>query len=175
VSEEVVDRLVWATCEIQLQSPQPLEGSHIATKAGRECVGRHQRKSVQLGLWGQQAGDIIREGRERRQGERCKFCTPRDVGKYVAYVREARGYLESEVLQLRVEKEVEMVKPALCLDAPDESGEVGKNVGARAVFLNDREDRGRDTLGALVIGKAPDALTILKDLVPVFRGWCFSL
>ena len=90
-------------------------------------------------------------------------------------MREARGYLKREVLQLRVEKKVEMVKPALCLDAPDESGEVGKNVGARTVFLNDREDRGRDTLGAFVIGKAPDALTVLKDLVPVFWGWCFGL
>jgi hypothetical protein len=78
-------------------------------------------------------------------------------------------------LQLRVEEKVEMVKPAGRVGAPDESGEVGKNVGARTVFLDDREDRGRDTLGTFVIGKAPDALTILKDLVPVFRGRCFSL
>jgi hypothetical protein len=90
-------------------------------------------------------------------------------------VREARGYLEREVLQLRVEEEVEMVKPARRIGTPDECGEVGKNVGARAVFLNDGEDRGRDTLGTFIVGKAPDALTILKDLVPVFRGWCFSL
>jgi hypothetical protein len=90
-------------------------------------------------------------------------------------VREARRYLEREVLQLRVEKEVEMVEPAERLDAPDESGEVGKNVGARTVFLNDQEDRGRDTLGTFVIGKALDALTVLKNLVPVFRGRCFSL
>jgi len=55
-------------------------------------------------------------------------------------VREARGYLEREVLQLRVEEEMEMVKPAGRVGAPDESGEVGKNVGTRTVFLDDRED-----------------------------------
>ena len=68
-----------------------------------------------------------------------------------------------------------MVKPAGRFNAPDECGEVGKNVGARTVFIDDGEDRGRDTLGTFVIGKAPDALTILKDLVPVFGGRCFSL
>ena len=111
----------------------------------------------------------------RRQRERREFCAPRDVGEYVADVQDARGYLEREILQLRVEKEVEMVKPAGGLDAPDKIGEVGKNVGARTVFLDDGEDRGRDTLGAFVIGDAANALTILKDLVPVFRRWCFSL
>jgi len=68
-----------------------------------------------------------------------------------------------------------MVKPAGRLNAPDECCEVGKNIGARTVFIDDGEDRGRDTLGAFVIGKAPDALTILKDPVPVFRGRRFSL
>jgi hypothetical protein len=90
-------------------------------------------------------------------------------------VWDARGHLEREVLQLRVEEEVEMVEPAGRLNAPDECGEVGKNVGARTVFIDDGEDRGRDTLGTFVIGKAPDTLTILKDLVPVFWGWCFRL
>ncbi len=70
---------------------------------------------------------------------------------------------------------MEVVKPAGRLDAPDECGEVGENVGARTVFIDDWEDRGRDTLGTFVVGKAPDALTILKDLVPVFRGRRFSL
>jgi hypothetical protein len=90
-------------------------------------------------------------------------------------VWDARGHLEREVLQLRVEEEVEMVEPAGRLDAPDECGEVGKNVGARAVFIDNGENRGRDTLGTFVISKAPDALTVLKDLVPVFRGRRFSL
>ena len=76
----------------------------------------------------------------RCQGERREFCAPRDVGEYVADVRDARGYLEREILQLWVEKEVEMVKPAGGLDAPDESAEVGKNVGDRSVFLDDGED-----------------------------------
>ena len=61
-----------------------------------------------------------------------------------------------------------MVEPVRGLDAPDERGEVGKNVSMRTMLLNDREDRGRYALGAFVIGQAPDALTILKDLVPVF-------
>jgi hypothetical protein len=84
-------------------------------------------------------------------------------------VWDARGHLEGEVLQLWVEEEVEVVKPAGRLNAPDECGEVGENVGARTVLIDDWEDRGRDTLGTFVVGKAPDALTILKDLVPVFR------
>lgn len=88
---------------------------------------------------------------------------------------DARGHLEREVLQFRVEEEVEIVEPAGRLDAPDECGEVGKNVGAGTVFIDDGEDRGRDTLGTFVISKAPDALTILKDLVPVLRGRRFSL
>ena len=68
-----------------------------------------------------------------------------------------------------------MIKPSRCFDAPYESGEVGKNVGARAMFVDDREDRRRNAFGALVIGEAPDALTILYDLLPVFWGWWFSL
>lgn len=76
VSEEVVDRLSRATGEVQLQSPQPLEGSRPATKAGGERAGRHERKSVEICLGGQQARDIVREGRERRQGERREFCAP---------------------------------------------------------------------------------------------------
>jgi hypothetical protein len=68
-----------------------------------------------------------------------------------------------------------MVEPIWRLDAPNERGEVGKNVGTRTVFIDDREDRGRYALGAFVIGKAPDAVTILKDLLPVFRGRCFGL
>ena len=88
---------------------------------------------------------------------------------------DARGHLEREALQLRVEEEVEMVKPAGCLNAPDECGEIGKNVGARTVFIDDGEERGRDTLGTFVVGKAPDALTILNDLVPVLWGRRFSL
>ena len=88
---------------------------------------------------------------------------------------DAWGHLEREVLQLRVEEEMEMVKPAGRLNPPDECGEVGKNVGARTVFIDDGEDRGRYTLGTFVIGKAPDALTVLKDTVPVFRGRSFSL
>jgi hypothetical protein len=175
VSEEVVDRLSRATGEVQLQTPQPLEGSYPETKAGCERAGRHERKSIEIRLGGQQARDIVREGRERRQGERREFCAPRDVGEHVANVWDARRHLECEVLQLRVEEEVEMVKPAGRLNAPDECGEVGKNVSARALFIDDGEDRGRDTLGTFVIGKAPDALTILKDLVPVFRGRRFSL
>ena len=88
---------------------------------------------------------------------------------------DARGHLEREVLELRVEEEVEMVKPAGRLNAPDERGEVGKNVGARTVFIDDGEDRRRDTLGTFVVGKASDALTVLKDFVPVFRGRRFGL
>ena len=175
MSEEVVDRLPRATGEVQLQSPQPLEGSHPATKAGGERAGRHERESIEICLGGQEARNIVRERRERRQGERFEFCAPRDVGEYVANVWDARGHLEREVLQLRVEEEVEMVKPARRLNAPDECGEVGKNVGARTVFIDDGEDRGRNTLGTFVISKAPDALTILNDLVPVFRGRRFSL
>lgn len=120
MSEEVVDRLSRATGEVQLQSPQPLEGGHPGTKAGGERAGRHERKSIEIGLRGQKAWDIVREGRERRQGERREFCAPRDVGEYVANVWDARGHLEREVLQLRVEEEVKMVKPAGRLNAPDE-------------------------------------------------------
>jgi len=90
-------------------------------------------------------------------------------------VRDARGDFEREVLQLRVEEEVEVIEPGRRLDAPDERGEVWKDVRARTVFLDDGEDRGGDALGALVICEAPNALTVLKDLLPVFRGWCFSL
>ena len=90
-------------------------------------------------------------------------------------MREARVDLESEVLQLWIEEKVEVVEPGGRLDAPNKRGEVGKNVGTRTVFLDDREDRGRYALGTFVIGKAPDALTILKDLLPVLRGWHFSL
>ncbi len=43
------------------------------------------------------------------------------------------------------------------------------------MYVDDGEDRGRDTLGTFVISEAPDALTILKDLVPVSRGRFFSL
>jgi hypothetical protein len=68
-----------------------------------------------------------------------------------------------------------MVEPGGGLDAPDERGEVGKDVGTRAMFLNDRKDGRRDALGAFVVGKAPDALTILKDLIPVFWGWRLGL
>ena len=175
VSEKVVDRLSRATGEVQLQSPQPLEGSHPATKARCERAGRHDRKSIEIRLGGQQARDIVGKGRERRQGERREFCAPRNVGDYVANVWDTRGHLEREVLQLRVEEEVEVVKPAGRLNTPDERGKVGKNVGARTVFIDDGEDRGRDALGAFVIGKAPDALTILKDLVPVFWGRRFCL
>ena len=173
--EEVVDRLSCAAGEVQLQCPQLLEGSHPGTKAGGERAGRHERKSIELRLGRQEARDIVREGRERRQGERREFCASRDVGEYVADMWYARGHLEREALQLRVQKEVEMVKPAGCLNAPDECGEVGKNVGARTMFIDDGEDRGRDTLGTFVVGKAPDALTILKDLVPVIRGRRFGL
>jgi len=70
---------------------------------------------------------------------------------------------------------VEIIEPAGRLDAPDESGEVGKNVGAWTTFIDDGEDRGRDTLGTFVIGEASNALTILKDLVPVLWGRRFSL
>jgi hypothetical protein len=62
-----------------------------------------------------------------------------------------------------------MVKPAGHLNTPDKCDEVGKNVSARALFIDDGEDRGRDTVGTFIIGKAPDSaytLTILKDLVP---------
>ena len=90
-------------------------------------------------------------------------------------MREARGDLECEVLQLGVEEEVEMVKPGGCLDAPDERGEVGKNVGARAMFLDDRENGRRNAFGTFVISKALDAFTILNDLLPVFWCWRFSL
>jgi len=90
-------------------------------------------------------------------------------------LREARGDLECEVLQFGVKEEVEMVKPGGCLDAPDESGEVGKNVGARAMFIDDRENGRRNALGTFVVGEAPDAFTILNDLLPVFWGWWFSL
>jgi hypothetical protein len=68
-----------------------------------------------------------------------------------------------------------MVKAGGGLDAPDERGEVRKNVGARAIFLDDGKDGRRDALGAFVVGKAPDALTILKDLIPVFWGWRLGL
>ena len=83
--------------------------------------------------------------------------------------------LEREVLQLRIKEEVEMIEPVGGLDAPDERGEVGKDVSMRTMLLDDREDRGRYTLGAFVIGQAPDEPTILKDLLPVFRGRRFSL
>jgi hypothetical protein len=43
------------------------------------------------------------------------------------------------------------------------------------MFLEYRKDGGRDALGAFVVGKAPDALTILKDLIPVFWGWRLGL
>jgi len=84
--------------------------------------------------------DIIREGGERverRQGERRGYCVLRDVTLPMCGIR---GDTEREVLQLRVEEEVEMVKPAGRLNAPDECGEVGKNVGARTVFIDDGED-----------------------------------
>jgi hypothetical protein len=68
-----------------------------------------------------------------------------------------------------------MVKSGRGLDAPDERAEVGKNVGARATFLDDGKDGRRNALGAFVVSKAPDALTILKDLIPVFWGWRLSL
>lgn len=68
-----------------------------------------------------------------------------------------------------------MVKPSRCLDAPYERGEVGKNVSTRAMFVNDRENGRRNALGAFVVGEASDAFTILKDLLPVFWGWWFSL
>jgi hypothetical protein len=90
-------------------------------------------------------------------------------------LREARGDLECEVLQFGVEEEVEVVKPGGCLDAPDERGEVGKNVGARAMFLDDRENGRRNAFGAFVVSEALDAFTILYDLLPVFWGWWFSL
>ena len=90
-------------------------------------------------------------------------------------MREARGDLECEVLQFGVEEEVEVVKPCGCLDAPDERGEVGKDVGARAVFLDDRENGRRNAFGAFVVCEAPDALTILNDLLPVFWGRWLSL
>ena len=70
---------------------------------------------------------------------------------------------------------MKVVKPSRCLDAPRESGEVGKNVGARAIFIDDGEYGRRNALGAFVVGEAPDALTILNDLLPVFWGWWFSL
>ncbi len=86
MSEEVVDRLTWATGEVELQSPQSLEGGHPATKAGGERAGRHQYESIELRLWSQQTRDIVRKRGERRQGERREFCAPRDVGEDVAYV-----------------------------------------------------------------------------------------
>jgi len=119
--------------------------------------------------------EVVWKGGERRQRERCEFGAPRNVSEYVADVWDARIDLEREVLQLWVEEEVEVVEPVRCLDTPDERAKVGKNVGTRTVFIDDREDRGRYALGAFVIDKAPDALTILDDLLPVFRGRCFSL
>ena len=53
---------------------------------------------------------------------------------------DARGHLKREVLQLRVEEEVKMVKPAGRFNAPDECGEVGKDVRARTMFIDDWED-----------------------------------
>jgi hypothetical protein len=84
---------------------------------------------------------------------------------------DARGEVEREVLQVGVEEQVEVVKSGGGLDPPDERSEVRKNVGARATFLDDGKDGGRNALGAFVVGKAPDAFTILKDLIPVFWGW----
>jgi hypothetical protein len=63
-----------------------------------------------------------------------------------------------------------MTEPVGGLDAPDGRGEVGK--GVRMVLLDDWEDRGRYALGGFVIGQT---LTILNDLLPVFRGQRFSL
>jgi hypothetical protein len=39
-----------------------------------------------------------------------------------------------------------MVKPTGRLNAPEECGEVGKNVGARTVSIDDGEDRGEALL-----------------------------
>ena len=90
-------------------------------------------------------------------------------------MRDAGVDFEREVLQLWIKEEVDMIEPVGGLDAPDERGEVGKDVSMRTVLLDDREDRGRYALGAFVISQAPDALTILKDLLPVFWGRRFSL
>jgi hypothetical protein len=68
-----------------------------------------------------------------------------------------------------------VVEPSRCLDAPYERGEVGKNVGTRAMLIDDRENGRRNALGAFVVGEAPDTLAILNDLLPVFWGWRFSL
>jgi hypothetical protein len=90
-------------------------------------------------------------------------------------VRDAGIDLEREVLQLWIKEEVDVIEPVGGLDAPDERGEIGKDVSVRTVLLDDREDRGRYALGAFVIGQAPDALTILNDLLPVFSGRRFGL
>ena len=86
-----------------------------------------------------------------------------------------RGLISSVRLQLWIKEEIEMIKPVGGFDAPDEHGEVGKDVSTRTVLLDDREDRGRYALRGIVIGQAPDVLTILKDLLPVFQGQRFSL
>ena len=100
---------------------------------------------------------------ERRQGNRREFCEPRDISEYVA---EMRGLISSVRLQLWIKEEIETIEPVGCPDGPDERGEVGKDVSTRTVLLDDRKDRGRYALGAFVTGQAPDAPTILKDLLP---------
>ena len=90
-------------------------------------------------------------------------------------MRDAGVNLECEVLQLWIKEEVEVIEPVGGLDAPDERGEVGKDVSVWTVFLDDREDRGRYALGAFVIGQAPDEPTILNDLLPVLWGRRFGL
>ena len=134
----------------------------------------HQRESIELHLRNQRTRDIIRKGHERCEGKRCEFCAPRGISEYVVEIQDAGFDLEREVLQLWSKEEIQVVESVGGLDAPDERGEVGKDISTRTVILNDQEDRGRCALGAFVIVQAPPMLTILKDLLPVFRGQRFS-
>ena len=64
MSEEVIDRLVRVTGEVQLQCAEPIERGYQVTKAGRpgrDYAGSHQHEFIEPCLYGQQARDIVRK------------------------------------------------------------------------------------------------------------------
>ena len=58
-------------------------------------------------------------------------------------------------------KEIEIIESNGGVDAPDERGEIGKDVSTQTVLLDDQEGRGRYNLGAFIMSRACQASDVL--------------
>ena len=75
-------------------------------------------------------------------------------------MRDAGVGLEREVLQLWIKRDRDN-RVQWGVDAPDERGEIEKDVSTQTVLLDDQEGRGRYNLGAFIMSRACQASDVL--------------